>query len=49
VNPHGPAAGSLRSVRGGSWRQPRLYLRTTARDGAPAETRSPEIGFRCAR
>jgi formylglycine-generating enzyme required for sulfatase activity len=49
VNPRGPAAGSLRSLRGGSWRQPRFFQRTTARDGAPAETRSPEIGFRCAR
>jgi formylglycine-generating enzyme required for sulfatase activity len=36
-------------VRGGSWRQPSLFLRTTARDGAAPETRSPEIGFRCAK
>ncbi|HZS39956.1 MAG TPA: SUMF1/EgtB/PvdO family nonheme iron enzyme [Polyangia bacterium] len=49
VNPRGPAVGSLRSTRGGSWRQPPLYQRTTARDGAPPDTRSPEIGFRCAR
>jgi formylglycine-generating enzyme required for sulfatase activity len=49
VNPHGPAAGSLRTVRGGSWRHPMLFLRTTARDAAPADARSPEIGFRCAR
>lgn len=49
VNPHGPAAGSLKTLRGGSWRHPMLFLRTTSRDAAPADTRSPEIGFRCAR
>ena len=49
VNPHGPQAGALRVVRGGSWRQPTLFLRVTARDGAPPDTRSAEIGFRCAR
>jgi formylglycine-generating enzyme required for sulfatase activity len=49
VNPRGPLIGSTRTVRGGSWRQPRLYQRTTARDAAPPDTRSPEIGFRCAR
>ena len=38
-----------RVVRGGSWRQPRLFQRTTSRDGLPPETRSPEVGFRCAR
>jgi formylglycine-generating enzyme required for sulfatase activity len=49
VNPKGPAAGSLRTLRGGSWRHPLLFLRAAARDAAPADTRSPEIGFRCAR
>jgi sulfatase modifying factor 1 len=49
VNPHGPAAGSLRTVRGGSWRHPMLFLRTTMRDPVPADARSPEVGFRCAR
>jgi formylglycine-generating enzyme required for sulfatase activity len=49
INPRGPALGGMRTVRGGSWRQPRLFQRTTARDGAPPDTRSPEIGFRCAR
>jgi sulfatase modifying factor 1 len=49
VNPHGPAAGSLRSVRGGSWRHPLLFLRTTSREGIPADARTPELGFRCAR
>ena len=49
VNPHGPPSGSLRVVRGGSWRQPRMFQRTTSRDGLAPESRSPEIGFRCAR
>jgi formylglycine-generating enzyme required for sulfatase activity len=49
VNPHGPPVGQLRSIRGGSWRHPMLFLRATSRDAAPPETRSPEIGFRCAR
>ncbi len=49
VNPRGPEVGSQRTVRGGSWRQARLYQRTTARDAASPDTRSPEIGFRCAR
>jgi formylglycine-generating enzyme required for sulfatase activity len=49
VNPRGPLVGSLRAVRGGSWRQPLLYLRTTSRDAAAPDARSPEIGFRCAK
>ena len=49
VNPRGPLIGSLRSTRGGSWREPTLYQRAAARDAAPPDTRSPEIGFRCAR
>jgi formylglycine-generating enzyme len=49
VNPQGPPSGSLRTVRGGSWRHPMLFLRTTARDSMPPDTRSPEIGFRCAK
>jgi formylglycine-generating enzyme required for sulfatase activity len=49
VNPHGPAVGSLRTVRGGSWRHPVLFLRTTTREAVAADARSPEIGFRCAR
>jgi len=49
VNPHGPAVGQLRTLRGGSWRHPMLFLRSTSRDAAPSDSRSPEIGFRCAR
>jgi formylglycine-generating enzyme required for sulfatase activity len=49
VNPRGPDAGALRTVRGGSWRQPPFFDRTTSREWAAPDTRSPEIGFRCAR
>ncbi len=54
VNPRGPAEGALRVVKGGSFREPLLYARTTGRDAAlghaaPPDTRSSEIGFRCTR
>jgi formylglycine-generating enzyme required for sulfatase activity len=49
VNPHGPDAGAMRSVRGGSWRQPPFFARTSYREAATPETRSTEIGLRCAR
>jgi sulfatase modifying factor 1 len=48
VRPVGPKEGPLFTTRGGSFRQPLLYQRTTWRDGLPADTRSVEIGFRCA-
>jgi formylglycine-generating enzyme required for sulfatase activity len=49
VNPRGPAVGATRVVRGGSWREPLIYHRTTARSDLTPDTRSPEVGFRCAR
>jgi len=49
VNPHGPEAGAMRVLRGGSWRQPPFFARTSYREAAAPDTRSPEIGFRCAR
>jgi len=42
------ALGGPRMLRGGSFRQPLLYHRTTAWEAAPPELRSPEVGFRCA-
>lgn len=39
----------MRAVRGGSWLQPALYLRTYARNWAPPESRAVDRGFRCAR
>ena len=49
VNPRGPDAGAMRSLRGGSWRQPPFFARTSYREAAAPETRSTEIGFRCVR
>jgi formylglycine-generating enzyme required for sulfatase activity len=49
VNPRGPSSGTMRVLRGGSWRQPPFFARTSYREAAAPETRSPEIGFRCAR
>ena len=49
VNPHGPDGGAMRVLRGGSWRQPPFFARTSYREAATPETRSSEIGFRCVR
>jgi formylglycine-generating enzyme required for sulfatase activity len=49
VNPHGPDAGPMRSLRGGSWRQPPFFARTSYREAAAPDTRSTEVGFRCVR
>jgi formylglycine-generating enzyme required for sulfatase activity len=49
VNPHGPEIANTHVLRGGSWRQPPFFARTTYREAATPETRSSEIGFRCAR
>ncbi len=48
-NPSGPRTGRYKSVRGGSWRSRPQLLRTATRNGATPDTRSPNIGFRCAR
>ena len=49
VNPHGPESAAMRSMRGGSWRQPPFFARTSYREAAAPETRSTEVGFRCVR
>jgi formylglycine-generating enzyme len=49
VNPRGPEIAQMHVLRGGSWRQPAFFARTTYREAATPETRSAEIGFRCAR
>ncbi len=48
-NPPGPSSGRYKSLRGGSWKSKSIMLRTATRSGAPADQRSPTIGFRCAR
>ena len=49
VNPHGPDSGAMRALRGGSWRQPPFFARTSYREAATPDTRSTEVGFRCVR
>jgi formylglycine-generating enzyme required for sulfatase activity len=47
VDPHGPAEGKDRVVRGGSWNDPQKYLRISARDHHPGDKPVNTIGFRC--
>ena len=47
--PKGPPAGSLRVVRGGSYRHPLAMIRGASRDRRPGSAREPYLGFRCAR
>jgi formylglycine-generating enzyme required for sulfatase activity len=49
TDPHGPSTGTLRVVRGGSYRSPLAMIRASARDRRPPSTRDATIGFRCAR
>lgn len=49
ANPKGPLAGSMRVVRGGSYRSPMALIRGAARDRRPPSVRDALIGFRCAR
>ena len=48
-NPHGPASGRYKVVRGGSWKSAPALLRTATRGGASPDQRAATIGFRCAR
>jgi formylglycine-generating enzyme required for sulfatase activity len=47
-NPHGPATGRYKVVRGGSWKSAPALLRTATRSGASPDQRAATIGFRCA-
>jgi sulfatase modifying factor 1 len=47
-NPTGPSQGEKRILRGGSWADPPLSLRVTARVSADPEFEERTIGFRCA-
>lgn len=47
-NPHGPASGRYKVVRGGSWKSAPALLRTATRGGASPDQRAATIGFRCA-
>ena len=48
-NPRGPSSGQGRVLRGGSWINLPLSLRTTHRGGRDPMNRTNFIGFRCAR
>jgi iron(II)-dependent oxidoreductase len=48
-NPHGPASGRYKVVRGGSWKSAPALLRGATRSGASPDRRAATIGFRCAR
>lgn len=47
-NPPGPAEGSLKVVRGGSWSDLPKYALTYARSKLPPDTRNSFTGIRCA-
>ncbi|MBN2555474.1 MAG: formylglycine-generating enzyme family protein [Anaerolineales bacterium] len=48
-NPQGPASGSLRVLRGGSWlNYDGFFLRTTLRNAYDSSAATGSIGFRCA-
>jgi len=47
-DPKGPESGKYRVARGGSWNRPLYGMRSADRGGFKPETRSDDIGFRCA-
>ena len=48
IDPQGPATGTLRVVRGGSWKDLRSRIRPSLRRGVAPTHRDVEIGFRVA-
>jgi formylglycine-generating enzyme len=48
-NPRGPAKGSRRASRGGSWRHHIKVTRTAARSSIPPDFKYADYGFRVAR
>jgi formylglycine-generating enzyme required for sulfatase activity len=47
-NPQGPATGTRKSSRGGSWRHQVKIARVAARSSIPPDFRYSDYGFRCA-
>src|SRR4029077_21083936 len=48
VDPEGPASGSARVLRGGSFRSPPSQLRVSARVAIGDDEARPDVGLRCA-
>jgi iron(II)-dependent oxidoreductase len=48
TNPNGPATGTRRASRGGSWRHQIKITRVAARSSLPPEFKYSDYGFRCA-
>ena len=48
TDPPGPATGTVRTVRGGSWNDPAEDLRVSHRTSQPPAFASEQLGFRCA-
>ena len=48
-NPTGPSVGEQKVIRGGSWSNKAIDIRTTNRHGLPPTQRHNNVGFRCAK
>lgn len=47
-NPKGPSSGQYRVVRGGSWSDAPVYIRSAYRNWLSPTGRNDRLGFRCA-
>jgi formylglycine-generating enzyme required for sulfatase activity len=47
-NPKGPSSSNYRVLRGGSWANQPVFVRSAARDRVPPAARGDTLGFRCA-
>lgn len=47
-NPKGPSSGQYKVIRGGAWDSRAIEVRVTHRNGVPPNSRTENIGFRCA-
>jgi formylglycine-generating enzyme required for sulfatase activity len=47
TDPHGPASGTFRPLRGGCWSNDPSYVRVSYRVSVNPESRTNDVGFRC--